>query len=177
MCSSDLHLEIAGGEALMRVLVDRVERVHEAVPERIGVDVERRMDEVADIRPVVPVLLVEGEGRAEALGLHRHPDLADRVGRQLALAPLHVQTRFEIVEGDLADHRVQYVLDLAREHRLAGLLVGCAPEQRLEGQAVLGQAALQAAWAGLQAAGQVVQVRLATADQAHQRLEIGRAHV
>ena len=66
--------------------------------------------------------------------MHRHPDLADRVGRQLALAARHVQARFEIVERDLAHHGVQHVLDLAGQHRLAGGLVGRGLEQRLEGQ-------------------------------------------
>ena len=92
------------------------------------------MDEVADVGPVGAVFLVEAEGRAQALLLHRHPDLADRVGRQFALAPRHVHARFEVVEGDLAHHRVQHVLDLARQHGLARGLVGRGLEQRLEGQ-------------------------------------------
>ena len=43
------HRQIALGEALVRALVDAVERIHQAIAERIGVDVERRMDEMADI--------------------------------------------------------------------------------------------------------------------------------
>jgi hypothetical protein len=43
------HREIALGEALVRFLVDRIERVHQAIAERVGVDVERRMDEVRDV--------------------------------------------------------------------------------------------------------------------------------
>src|ERR1035438_1929065 len=43
------HVEIALGEAGSRMLVDRVERIHHAVAERVGVDVERRMDEVRDV--------------------------------------------------------------------------------------------------------------------------------
>ena len=45
------HVEIALGEAGGRMLVDRVERIHHAVAERIGVDIERRMDEVRDVAP------------------------------------------------------------------------------------------------------------------------------
>ena len=48
------HVEIPLREALMRVLVDRIERVHQAIAEGIGVDVERRVDEVPDVGPVVP---------------------------------------------------------------------------------------------------------------------------
>src|SRR6266705_7132028 len=40
------HRKIALGKATLRILVHRVERVHEAIAERIGVDVEWRMDEV-----------------------------------------------------------------------------------------------------------------------------------
>src|SRR6476661_3749795 len=45
------HGEIALGEALGGVLVDRVERVHQAIAEGVGIDVEGRMDEVRDIGP------------------------------------------------------------------------------------------------------------------------------
>src|SRR5580704_1707746 len=61
------HVEILRLEILLAGLIRGIERVHQAVAEGVGVDVERRMDEVADIRPVVPVLLVEGEGRPQAL--------------------------------------------------------------------------------------------------------------
>ena len=43
----------------------------------------------------------------------------DPLRRQLALAALVVQRRLELVEGDLAHHRVQHVLDLAGQHGLA----------------------------------------------------------
>src|SRR5262245_37645077 len=45
------HLEVASGEALGRALVDRIERVHQAIAEGIGVDIERRVHEVRDIGP------------------------------------------------------------------------------------------------------------------------------
>jgi hypothetical protein len=45
------QVEIALLKALCRVLVDAVERVHQAIAEGVGVDVERRMDEVRDVGP------------------------------------------------------------------------------------------------------------------------------
>src|SRR5690606_25789562 len=43
------HFQILLLEALMAVAEDVVERVHQAVAEGIGIDVERRVDEVRDI--------------------------------------------------------------------------------------------------------------------------------
>src|SRR5882724_10783240 len=45
------HRQVALSEALGGALIDRIERVHQAVAERIGVDVKRRVHEVRDIRP------------------------------------------------------------------------------------------------------------------------------
>ena len=45
------HREIAFGEAIIGALVDRVQRVHQAVAERIGVNVERRVHEMRDVGP------------------------------------------------------------------------------------------------------------------------------
>src|SRR5271154_6391390 len=46
------HREIALGEAFRRALIEAIERIYQTIAERIGVDVERRMDEMADIGPV-----------------------------------------------------------------------------------------------------------------------------
>ena len=54
------HGEILLLEAALRLLVDRVERVHQAVAEGIGVDIERRMDEVRDVGPEGLVALARG---------------------------------------------------------------------------------------------------------------------
>ena len=70
------HLEVLVLKSGVALAVDLIERVHQAIAERIGVDVERRVDEVRDVGPEVPVLVVEAEHRAEALALHREPDLA-----------------------------------------------------------------------------------------------------
>src|SRR6478736_6270248 len=70
------HVEIAVGEPLVGLLVDRIERVHQAIAEGIGVDIKRRMDEVRDIDPEIFIAGLEIDGRSEALALHLEPDLA-----------------------------------------------------------------------------------------------------
>src|SRR5947208_10920769 len=51
--------EVALGEALVRVFVGGVERVHQAIAEGVGVDVERRMDEMRDVGPVIAIVAIE----------------------------------------------------------------------------------------------------------------------
>ena len=58
------HVEIAVGEALLGLLVDGIERVHQAIAEGIGIDVERRVDEVRDVAPEGLVAGLEVDGRA-----------------------------------------------------------------------------------------------------------------
>src|SRR4051812_5198996 len=128
------HGEIAFDEALIGVLVDAVQRVHEAVAEGVGVDVEGRMDEVRDVGPEVLIALAEPDRRAEALVLHRHPELAELLPGQLALAALEMDLALEGVEGDLEHDRVDHVLDLRREHRLALNRIGGLLEEASEGQ-------------------------------------------
>src|SRR5712664_886328 len=113
------HRQIAFGKADLRVFVDRVERVHQAIAERIGVDVERRMDEVRNVHPEVLVARSDIDGRAEALALHAEPDFADTLGGQFAVAPLGMYSALERIERDLPHHRVDHVLNLAGEQRLA----------------------------------------------------------
>ncbi len=92
------------------------------------------MDEVGDIGPEDPVVVVEAQRRPEARLLGLQPDLADLLGRQLALAALVVEPGLELVEGDLAHHRVQHVLDLAGDEDAPALGVLLPGEQRAEGQ-------------------------------------------
>src|SRR5271165_2006495 len=80
------HFEIALGKTMVRVLVNRIERVHQTIAESIGVDIERRVDEMRDIGPVMAIDAVEAQRRTEALALHREPDLGEPVGGQLGLA-------------------------------------------------------------------------------------------
>src|SRR5208283_4269789 len=94
------HREIALRKAFPRALVDAVERIDEAVAEGIGVHVERRMDEVADIGPVGLVTTSELDRGAEALGLYAHPELADPVRSQFARAAFEMHEPLELVERD-----------------------------------------------------------------------------
>src|SRR5215208_2745762 len=92
------------------------------------------MDEVRDVGPEVLIALAEPDRRAEALVLHRHPELAELIRSQLALATHEMDLALEGVEGDLAHDRVDHVLDLRREHRLALNRIGGLLEEAAEGQ-------------------------------------------
>src|ERR1044072_4558492 len=71
------HRQIALGEAFAGALVNGVERVHQAVAESIGVNVERRMDEVRNVAPERLVTRAQVDCGAEALLLHLDPDVAE----------------------------------------------------------------------------------------------------
>ncbi len=66
-CSMSKYFSWKPGVALF---VDGVKRVHQAVAEGVGVDVERRVDEVRDVGPERLVAVHEGERGAEAFALH-----------------------------------------------------------------------------------------------------------
>jgi len=89
------HVEIALGETLGRMLVDRIERVHQAVAERVGVDVERRVDEMRDVHPERLVARLDLDRRPEALALHAEPELADPLGGELTVLALGVNRALE----------------------------------------------------------------------------------
>ena len=72
-CAGSQHGEVPLGKTFSGVLVDRVERIHQAVAERIGVHIERRMDEMRDIGPERFVARLELDRRAEAFALHVEP--------------------------------------------------------------------------------------------------------
>src|SRR5215831_1718060 len=122
------HFEIALREALMRGLVTRIKRVHQTIAESIGIYIERRVDEMRDVGPVMAVDAVEAQCRAEALALHRQPDLAEPVRSKLGLPPLVMHPLLESGKGDLPHDRVQHVLDFAREHDLAPPRIAFAGE-------------------------------------------------
>src|SRR3981081_2031044 len=113
------HRQIALGEATLRVFVDRVERVHQAIPERVGVDVEWRMDEMRDVHPEILVARTDIDRGAQAVALPAEPDFADALGGQFAVAPLGMDGALERIERDLPHHGVDHVLDLACEKCLA----------------------------------------------------------
>ena len=58
------HGEIALGEAFPRALIDAIERIDEAIAERVGVDIERRMDEMRNIGPIGLVIGAKLDRRA-----------------------------------------------------------------------------------------------------------------
>ena len=113
------HREIALGKTFGRILVDRIKRIHQAIAERIGVDVERRMDEVRDVHPEILVARLDLDRRPQALALHAEPDFADMLRGQFAVLALGVNCALERIERDLPHHGVDHVLDLAGEQRLA----------------------------------------------------------
>ena len=103
----------------LRLLVDAVERVHQAIAEGVGVDVERRMDEVRDVGPeglVARPRRIAGP-RLSACTLIQISPSCSAVSSPLARA--RVDLALEAVERDLAHDRVDHVLDLGGEHRLA----------------------------------------------------------
>ena len=67
------HGEVTLGEAIGGVFVDRVERVHQAIAERVGVNVKRRMNEVRDIGPEGLVAGLNLDRRTETFVLHIKP--------------------------------------------------------------------------------------------------------
>src|SRR4029453_8760455 len=113
------HVEIALGETFLRLLVNGVERIHQAIAEGIGIDVERRVDKVRNVAPEGFVTGLQLDRRSETLLLHFKPDLAKPPARQLAVAPLGVHLPLEAIKGDLPHHRVDHVLDLRREESFA----------------------------------------------------------
>ena len=92
------------------------------------------MDEMRDIAPEILILVMQPDRRAEAFSLHIHPDLANLVGGQLLLPPGGMQAPLELIESDLPYHRVQHILDLARQHDAALFGIGLFFQHRAEGE-------------------------------------------
>src|SRR3954453_5337422 len=68
------HFEITLRESRGSTLVNRIKRIHQAVTERIGINVERRVHEMRDIGPEGFVTRLELDRRPQALALHVEPD-------------------------------------------------------------------------------------------------------
>ena len=129
------HIQILAREIIAAVLVDRIERVHQTVTEGVGIDVERHVDEVRDVGPVVAIdALLKVKGRPEGLDLGLHPVLLEVFAQQLLFLPCGVDAGLEVVEGNLPDHGVEHVLDLACEQDLALGVVAGISKQALESQ-------------------------------------------
>src|ERR1700722_5969561 len=58
------HCEVAFGKAGLRVFVGAIERVHETIAEGVGVNIERRMDEVRDVHPEILITGADIDRRA-----------------------------------------------------------------------------------------------------------------
>src|ERR1700722_961320 len=71
--ASRKHTEVTIGETFGGVLVDRVERVHQAIAEGVRVNVERRVDEMRNVSPKGFVAGLQLDRRAEAFALHGQP--------------------------------------------------------------------------------------------------------
>src|SRR3954462_12792556 len=89
------HRQIAFGEPIRRALVDRVQRIDQAIAERICVDIERRVHEVRNVGPEGLVTGLELDRRAEALMLHFEPERVEAVGGQLSVPALQMDTALE----------------------------------------------------------------------------------
>src|ERR1700720_4181560 len=103
------HVEIARGKAFGRPLVDSIKRVHQAIAEGIGVDVERGVHEVRDISPEGLVAGLELDRGPEALLLHLEPERAEALSGKLATLAFGMDLALEGIERDLADHRIDHV--------------------------------------------------------------------
>ncbi|MCY1383894.1 hypothetical protein D9M69_720650 [compost metagenome] len=71
------HVEVFLLETLFRVLVDGIKRVYQTIAESIGIDVERRMNEVRNIGPEGFITRIEMDSIAKAFALNIHPDFTD----------------------------------------------------------------------------------------------------
>src|SRR5689334_15047999 len=67
------HREVAFGKSTRGFFVDSIQRIVEAIAERVGVDVKWRMHEMRNVGPERLVAGLELDGGAKALALHRHP--------------------------------------------------------------------------------------------------------
>ncbi len=128
------HVEIFILKAAVRLLIDGIERIHEAIAERIGIDIEGRMDEMRDIAPEILILVMQPDRRAEAFALDIHPDFANLVRREFFFPPGIMQALLEFIKGDLTHHGVQHILDLARQHDLALGRIALFLQQGPEGE-------------------------------------------
>ena len=75
------EVEVFRDEPRVRLGIETVKRIYEAIAECVGIHIERRMDEVRDVGPENLISRLEFNGRTEALRLHLEPKAIDLVGR------------------------------------------------------------------------------------------------
>ena len=71
------------------------------------------MNEVGNMGPIVFIFVVILESRTQAGRLNVHPYLAEPIGGKFSRPAFLVNRPFELVKGDLPNHRIHHVLDLA----------------------------------------------------------------
>ena len=188
------QLAVAPGEAGPLGLVPGVEREHEQLAERVGVDVARRVDKVGDVAPPVPVPLGQLHGLAVHGPLRVEPVAREVVRRQLApLAAVRVDPVFEPVHRHLAEDGRHGVVDLADQEGEPVALVLDGLEHPLEREHLAEDArrlgrrerrvgvehALVAREVLVDAVAQLVGERLDVAERArvvHQDVRVGGGH-
>ncbi len=132
--ASTQHIEIALGKAFAGPFIDRIERIHQAIAEGIGVNVKGRVDEMGDIGPEVAVIVTKKDRRPQAFALGLQPDITETLGGQLAGATFVMDPAFKIEHRNLAHDRIQHVLDLTGQHHPAPPRIVFGLKQRPEGQ-------------------------------------------
>src|SRR5215831_15718278 len=95
------HFEIALGEPFRRPLIDRVERVHQAVAEGVGVNVERGVHKVRNIGPERLVAALELDCFSETLALYLEPERVETLDGEFAAAAFRVDVTLERIERNL----------------------------------------------------------------------------
>jgi len=78
--ASTQHIKIAPGKTFWHPLINRIERIHQAIAEGIGIDVKGRMDEMGDIGPKVTIIIAQTDRWPETFGLCLQPDIAKALG-------------------------------------------------------------------------------------------------
>src|SRR5262249_33094424 len=92
------HGEIALGKTFGRPLVDGIKRVHQAIAEGIGVNVEWAVHEVRDIGPEGLIAGLELDRGTEALLLYLQPEHAEALGGELAAPAFGMDLALERIE-------------------------------------------------------------------------------
>ena len=132
--ASGQHGKITLSKPFGRILIDGIKRIHEAIAKGIGVNIERRMDEVRNISPERLIAFAQADRRSEAFALYFKPDLTDLISCDLATFARLMDLAFKAVKRNLPHNGVDHILDFCREHRLALLFILRVIKQPTEGE-------------------------------------------
>ena len=129
------QVEVLIGEASVALFVPRVEGQDKQLTERIGVHVARRMEEVRDVAPPVPVVIAKRHTAVEHVALGVHPVLRKLVGLQLSRLPTRgVNPVLESIHRHLPKDRRDRIVNLGDEHGEAIRRVLLGAHQALKNQ-------------------------------------------